>query len=298
MTRWHERVRELLEREAETEQAMLGSGPGDHDHGASHDPSADSPGERRIPVDDTPDYFSHVHRSSHEEESPEIAHAHAGFRSAFRWPTTEHHENRKDHQPRPRSYTERPQRDERRWGTSGSKTPERRTRSAHRAHRARSPSTVSVSSTSSDSSTEDDPAPRRASHHSDSRRHREHDRLFPPSTFRDRRHSYQHIHKTPSYDPSRQPQYGPHLPPAQVQPSRQQGALPRGTARVLDPRTRDVANGSPAFAGSAPSTPGGYTGRAPVRYVESGRDGSVERPLIRRFVSPVRGVGGRRYIAP
>lgn len=296
MTKWHECVRELLEQEAESEQAMLGSGAGDHDHGSSHNPSRDPPVEWRIPVDDTPDYFSQAHRGSHKGPS-EVAHVYPGPRSAFRWPAKEHQQNHRAYQPRPRSHTERPHRDDRHWPSPGSKAPERRHRSAHRHQRARSPSTVSISSTSSESSTEETSAPRRASHHSDLRRLRN-DRLFPPSTFRDRRHSYHHIHQTPTSDPPQQPHYGPHLPSTQVQISREQGGLPRGTARGLDLRVRDVESGLAGFSGSAPSTPGGYPGRAPVRYVESGRDTGADRPLIRRFVTPVKGVGGRRYIAP
>lgn len=64
-------------------------------------------------------------------------------------------------------------------------------------------------------------------------------------------------------------------------------------------RLRDVkSGGGVGYSGSAPSTPGGYAGRAPVRYVEGGRETGVGGALVRRFVSPVRGVGGRRYIAP
>ena len=303
MTKWHERVSELLEKEAESEQAMLGSGTEGHNHEAFHNSSRDPPVERRIPVDDTPDYFSQTHPANHDGPS-EVADVYPGFRQAFRWPAKDHSANHKDYQPRPRSYTERPQREDRRWSATGSKALERRPRSAHRHRRARSPSTVSISSTSSDSSGEDYPAPRRASHHSDLRRHdhnKDRDRLFPPSTFRDRRHSYHHIHKGPTYEQPKQPQYGPHpaSAQAQTQTSRDQGALPRVAARGPDLRIRDVESaGVAGYPGSAPTTPGVYPGRTPARYVGSGREIGAERPMVRQFVSPVKGVGGRRYIAP
>jgi len=303
MTHWHETVRELLEQEAETEQALLGCGAGDQDPSLSRDSGA----ERRIPVDDTPDYFSQAHRGSHEGPPPEAAHV---YRHASRWPKA-HQASHKAHQPRTRSYTDRPQREDRHCSTTASHPPERRARSAHRAHLARSPSTLSISSTSSDSSVEKIPTPRRASHHSAPRRSHQDadDRLFPPSTFRDRRHSYHHIHKTPTYDPPPHPsQYNPYPPPpppppppSQTQPSREQDGMARVVARRgPELRLRDVKSGGAGagYPGSAPSTPGGYAGRAPVRYVEGGRETGAGGALVRRCVSPMRGVGGRRYIAP
>lgn len=292
MTRWHAGVCEMLKQEAYSEQAKLVSETDGYTRPAGpHNLSGGSLVEGRVAVDDTPDYFSNKPHGDHEGR-PEAARVFSASRQPYRMPTQEHQDGHRDHHSRPRSFTEHPHRQNPYWFSHRSKPLDRPHRHEHRHRRARSPSTASVTS-DSEVSDRESITPSEVRHHPVSHRP-DTDRLFPPSAYRDRRHSHHTLHNPHDHIPPQASRYVPNLPPNYFQASRAQPTPSQGNVRGLDVRWRDVESGL-GFTGSAPSTPGVYPGRAPVRFIESGRDSSVERPVIRRFVSPLKGVGGRRY---
>ncbi|MCJ1362407.1 hypothetical protein MMC16_001510 [Acarospora aff. strigata] len=298
MTRWHERVCELLKSEAETEQEKSASGADDHHHAADvRDSSSEPRIDGRVPVDDIPDYFSHSHRQ-HREGRREVAHVSPGFRQPVQRPAGDH----KSYHSRSPSHTEHSHRRDPYSFPHGAKSPDKGHHSTHHHHRSRN-SDVSSESASSD---EERSAPSRARHSSTSRHHsvsRHHDsdrhdnsthhhhhtdRLFPPSIYRDRRHSHHTIHRTPTYSPppaSPQTQY----PPSYLRPPSRDpvGARPRGHTQAPDLRwrDRDIETGHV----SLPSTPGVYPGRGGVRLIEGVRDPGLG------VGGAHMGVGGRRY---
>ncbi|KAI9872270.1 MAG: hypothetical protein M1830_001844 [Pleopsidium flavum] len=292
MTRWHEGVCKMLKQEADSEQAKPVSDPDSHSRpGGPHDRSRKSMIEGRVAVDDIPDYFSNMPRRNHEGR-PEFARVFPASRQPYHWPAQDHKEDHRGHHSRPRSFTDHPHRQNPYWFSHRSNDPESSQRHEHRHRRARSPSTASVTS-DSEASDEEGITPRKV-HHRPVSYHHDTDRLFPPSAYRDRRHSHHTIHNPHEYDPPQQSRYVPHGSPSYFQPSQAQPKPPQGDARGLNVRSRNVESGL-GYTGSAPSTPGVYPARAPAKFVESGRNPREERPVIRRFVSPLKGVGGRRY---
>lgn len=289
MVKWHEGVCEMLQQEAETEQARIA--PEAHVSNHTSDHSRESSVQGRVAVDDAPDYFSSTHRGN-REGNVEFAHVSFQPHQPRRRSAQDDHEDRRSHHARPRSSTEHPYKRDPYWFSHRSKPRPRSHRREYRDRRARSPSNTSVSS-DSDTTDEERVSPRDTSNPGTSRHH-DPERLFPPSTYRDRRHSHHSLNKPRGEDPPQSPRYVPHRHPSYPQPPRPQPVPPPGNGRGIDPRWRELdSRGS--YPGSAPSTPGPYPGRAPTRFVDSGRESNEERPLVRRFVAPLRGVGGRRY---
>ncbi len=309
MTRWHEGVWQMLKQEAESEQKRLASGA----DGVDYIPGVEHAVEERVrvPVDDIPDYFSR----SRNEARHDYAHVYP----------RQHSDMRDRYQNGPRSHTDRPRSHDPEYAHHASKyadrhhhhrSPHDHHRSSHRSSKSRSRSPISSDSDSD--SDESDHAPGRRSHHSNSHsrtrtRTRDPDHLFPPTTYRDRRHSHHGIHEprttTPnnSYThPAPQPQYTYHIPPRHIQiPPRQDYSSPPPPAARTSAFRAPQAHGGRSFSDSAPSSPGGYQHRvvdgAGVGIGNGGGRDTVavrrDREVGRRFVgNPVRGVGGRLYV--
>ncbi|KAI9821102.1 MAG: hypothetical protein M1827_003836 [Pycnora praestabilis] len=310
MTQWHDGVCERLRTEAQNEQeerapAQPGSSEAPH-------MSRESSGGGGS-VSDAAGFFSSP-RYRAREEPENIIHVSPPSSSHHRRPHLAHRDTRHSYSNSPENRRRSFPEDANIQPVHSSQKPRPTSHRNQNRHRPRSPSEASLSSSSSESGDESD-TPSESEVSPVLRHHRsdEFSPTTPPFDYPPRTGSLTRAH--PAYQANYNPRnYGPisgqpqHIASVQHVPASSYFAHrsslpgpPRGNYRGSNVRWSEV-NELFHLPGSAASTPGALPSgplsrevRIPDRFVERDLGRGADRPRIRRLVSPLRGVDGRRY---